>query len=177
MCSWPRSTTWLKKTIPYWRVPQGMLFLFEWEPLHLKSPWNLFRLIITGAFLRTEIEWYPGKNVTQKVMQKKSKKGSKNAKPVRKVEECESFFNFFDPPKVPEDDEDLDEETVRPLIWKVMFSNAISFSFFFIQRFEAFGLLCFSFAGTRIARLNGTRLWCWVCFIRVIFCHCSCLEI
>lgn len=63
----------------------------------------------------TEIEWYPGKNVTQKVLQKKPKKGSKNAKPVRKVEECESFFNFFDPPKVPEDDEDLDDDTARDL--------------------------------------------------------------
>eukprot|EP00250_Pteridium_aquilinum_P008919 c18306_g2_i2 orf=648-1739(-) len=63
----------------------------------------------------TEIEWHPGKNVTQKLLQKKPKKGSKNAKPVTKVEECESFFNFFDPPKVPEDDEDLDEETAERL--------------------------------------------------------------
>ncbi|KAI5066776.1 hypothetical protein GOP47_0017304 [Adiantum capillus-veneris] len=63
----------------------------------------------------TEIEWHPGKNVTQKVLQKKPKKGSKNAKPVTKVEDCESFFNFFDPPKVPEDDEDLDEESAERL--------------------------------------------------------------
>ncbi|MCO5609507.1 hypothetical protein L7F22_063735 [Adiantum nelumboides] len=63
----------------------------------------------------TEIEWHPGKNVTQKLLQKKPKKGSKNTKPVTKVEDCESFFNFFDPPKVPEDDEDLDEESAERL--------------------------------------------------------------
>lgn len=63
----------------------------------------------------TPIEWYPGKNVTQKVLQKKPKKGSRNTKPVTKTEECDSFFNFFDPPKVPEDDEDLDEETAEHL--------------------------------------------------------------
>ena len=61
---------------------------------------------------RTEIEWYPGKNVTQKILQKKPKKGSRNTKPATKIEDCDSFFNFFNPPKVPEDDEDLDEETV-----------------------------------------------------------------
>ncbi|KAH7287257.1 hypothetical protein KP509_32G047400 [Ceratopteris richardii] len=63
----------------------------------------------------TKIEWYPGKNVTQKVLQKKPKKGAKNQKPVTKIEDCESFFNFFDPPKVPEDDEDLDEEAAEHL--------------------------------------------------------------
>ena len=61
---------------------------------------------------RTEIEWYPGKCLTQKLLKKKPKKGSKNAKPITKTEECESFFNFFSPPQVPEDDEDIDEDTV-----------------------------------------------------------------
>uniref|UniRef100_A0A453QP18 Uncharacterized protein n=1 Tax=Aegilops tauschii subsp. strangulata TaxID=200361 RepID=A0A453QP18_AEGTS len=60
----------------------------------------------------TEIEWYPGKNVTQKILKKKPKKGSKNTKPITKTEECESFFNFFSPPQVPDDDEDIDEEAV-----------------------------------------------------------------
>ncbi|KAM7274894.1 hypothetical protein ACFE04_016760 [Oxalis oulophora] len=59
----------------------------------------------------TEIEWYPGKCLTQKLLKKKPKKGSKNAKPITKTEECESFFNFFSPPQVPEDDEELDEDT------------------------------------------------------------------
>ncbi|KAJ1258032.1 hypothetical protein BS78_10G042800 [Paspalum vaginatum] len=63
----------------------------------------------------TEIEWYPGKNLTQKILKKKPKKGSKNPKPITKTEDCESFFNFFNPPQVPEDDEDIDEETADEL--------------------------------------------------------------
>ncbi|KAF9662430.1 hypothetical protein SADUNF_Sadunf18G0052500 [Salix dunnii] len=67
------------------------------------------------VFLLTEIEWYPGKCLTQKLLKKKPKKGSKNAKPVTKTEDCESFFNFFSPPQVPEDDEDIDEDTAEEL--------------------------------------------------------------
>ncbi|KDP33863.1 hypothetical protein JCGZ_07434 [Jatropha curcas] len=63
----------------------------------------------------TEIEWYPGKTLTQKLLKKKPKKGSKNAKPITKTEDCESFFNFFNPPQVPEDDEDIDEDTAEEL--------------------------------------------------------------
>lgn len=63
----------------------------------------------------TEIEWYPGKCLTQKLLKKKPKKGSKNSKPITKTEDCESFFNFFNPPQVPEDDEDIDEETAEEL--------------------------------------------------------------
>ncbi|CAN6202531.1 unnamed protein product [Urochloa humidicola] len=63
----------------------------------------------------TEIDWYPGKNITQKVLKKKPKKGSKNAKPITKTEACESFFNFFNPPQVPDDSEDIDEETADEL--------------------------------------------------------------
>ncbi|RCV20672.1 hypothetical protein SEVIR_4G072900v4 [Setaria viridis] len=63
----------------------------------------------------TEIEWYPGKNLTQKILKKKPKKGSKNAKPITKTEVCESFFNFFNPPEVPDDEEDIDEETADEL--------------------------------------------------------------
>lgn len=65
---------------------------------------------------RTEIEWYPGKNLTQKILKKKPKKGSKNAKPITKTEVCESFFNFFSPPQVPDDDEDIDEDTVCSIL-------------------------------------------------------------
>jgi nucleosome assembly protein 1-like 1 len=64
------------------------------------------------VYCSTEIEWYPGKNVTQKVLKKKPKKGSKNAKPITKIEDCESFFNFFSPPEVPDDEEDIDEDAV-----------------------------------------------------------------
>ncbi|CAM0954251.1 unnamed protein product [Alopecurus aequalis] len=63
----------------------------------------------------TEIEWYPGKCLTQKVLKKKPKKGSKNAKPITKIENCDSFFNFFSPPQVPDDDEEIDEDTAEQL--------------------------------------------------------------
>ncbi|KAI9112531.1 hypothetical protein K1719_016454 [Acacia pycnantha] len=63
----------------------------------------------------TEIEWYPGKCLTQKVLKKKPKKGGKNAKPITKTENCDSFFNFFNPPQVPEDDEDIDEDAAEEL--------------------------------------------------------------
>jgi len=63
-------------------------------------------------FSRTEIEWYPGKCLTQKVLQKKPKKGSKDTEPIIKTQDCMSFFNFFNPPQVPDDDEEIDEDTV-----------------------------------------------------------------
>ncbi|KAL0654960.1 hypothetical protein Bca4012_075544 [Brassica carinata] len=63
----------------------------------------------------TEIEWYPGKCLTQKILKKKPKKGSKNTKPITKIEECESFFNFFSPPQVPEDEDDLDDDMADEL--------------------------------------------------------------
>lgn len=63
----------------------------------------------------TEIEWYPGKCLTQKILKKKPKKGSKNTKPITKTEDCESFFNFFNPPQVPEDEEEIDEDTAEQL--------------------------------------------------------------
>ncbi|KAI4963945.1 hypothetical protein ZWY2020_008642 [Hordeum vulgare] len=37
--------------------------------------------------IETKIEWYPGKNVTRKILKKKPKKGSKNTKPITKTEE------------------------------------------------------------------------------------------
>jgi nucleosome assembly protein 1-like 1 len=61
----------------------------------------------------TEIEWVPGKCLTQKVLKKKPKKGVKNTKTIVKTEKCESFFNFFTPPKLPEKvdvDEDMADE-------------------------------------------------------------------
>ncbi|GFP84481.1 nucleosome assembly protein 1 [Phtheirospermum japonicum] len=62
----------------------------------------------------TEIEWYPGKCLTQKILKKKAKKGSKSAKPITKTEQCESFFNFFSPPQVPDEDE-IDEDAAEEL--------------------------------------------------------------
>ncbi|KAL6129760.1 hypothetical protein ACLB2K_073109 [Fragaria x ananassa] len=63
----------------------------------------------------TEIEWYPGKCLTQKILKKKPKKGTKNSKPITKTEDCESFFNFFSPPQVPKEDEDIDEDAAEEL--------------------------------------------------------------
>ncbi|XP_004488063.1 nucleosome assembly protein 1;3-like isoform X2 [Cicer arietinum] len=63
----------------------------------------------------TEIQWLPGKCLTQKILKKKPKKGAKNAKPITKTETCESFFNFFNPPEVPDDDEDIDEDLAEEL--------------------------------------------------------------
>ncbi|KAH9624021.1 hypothetical protein KSS87_008614 [Heliosperma pusillum] len=63
----------------------------------------------------TEIEWLPGKCLTEKVLKKKPKKGSKNAKPITKTESVDSFFNFFTPPEVPDDDEDIEEEAAEEL--------------------------------------------------------------
>ncbi|CAH8377235.1 unnamed protein product [Eruca vesicaria subsp. sativa] len=64
----------------------------------------------------TEIDWYPGKCLTQKILKKKPKKGAKNAKPITKTGDCESFFNFFNPPQVPDDDdEDIDEDRAEEL--------------------------------------------------------------
>ncbi|KAH7856347.1 hypothetical protein Vadar_000433 [Vaccinium darrowii] len=63
----------------------------------------------------TDIEWYPGKCLTQKILKKKPKKRSKNAKPITKTENCESFCNFFSPLQVPEDDDDIDEDTAEEL--------------------------------------------------------------
>ncbi|KAK1290049.1 hypothetical protein QJS10_CPB18g00777 [Acorus calamus] len=63
----------------------------------------------------TDIEWFPGKSLTQKILKKKPRKGSKNTKPITKTEKCDSFFNFFNPPQVPEDDNVIDEEIAEEL--------------------------------------------------------------
>ena len=72
---------------------------------------NICLYLYYFPYFRTEIDWYPGKCLTQKILKKKPKKGS-NSKPITKMEDCESFFNFFNPPQVPEEDEDIDEDKV-----------------------------------------------------------------
>ncbi|KAF7120962.1 hypothetical protein RHSIM_Rhsim13G0204600 [Rhododendron simsii] len=57
---------------------------------------------------RTEIERYPGKCLTHKILKKKPNKGSKNAKLIMKTGSYDSFFNFSNPPEVLRDD-DIDE--------------------------------------------------------------------
>ncbi|KAL5757512.1 hypothetical protein ACOSP7_020123 [Xanthoceras sorbifolium] len=63
----------------------------------------------------TEIEWYPGKCLTLKLLKKKPRKGSKNTKPITKSEKCASFFNFFKPPAFPEDPDEIDPDTAEEL--------------------------------------------------------------
>mmetsp|Transcript_53497 Transcript_53497/g.88869 ORF Transcript_53497/g.88869 Transcript_53497/m.88869 type:complete len:376 (+) Transcript_53497:90-1217(+) len=64
----------------------------------------------------TKIDWKPGKNVTVKLMKKKtSGRGRKPAKTITKMEPCDSFFNFFNPPEVPDAGESLDEKDEEEL--------------------------------------------------------------
>ncbi|KAJ6742761.1 TESTIS-SPECIFIC Y-ENCODED PROTEIN [Salix viminalis] len=104
-------------------VPKGFKldFFFDTNPYFKNSVLTkTYHMIdedepILEKAIGTEIEWYPGKCLTQKLLKKKPKKGSKNAKPITKTEDCESFFNFFSPPQVPDDDEDIDEDTAEEL--------------------------------------------------------------
>jgi len=58
------------------------------------------------------IDWKKGKNITQKQVKKKQKhKGRGQTRIITKMVKTDSFFNFFDPPELPEDEDDLDEET------------------------------------------------------------------
>merc|ERR1712142_1195292 len=59
-----------------------------------------------------KIDWKKGKNITQKQVKKKQKhKGRGQTRIITKMVKTDSFFNFFDPPELPEDEDDLDEET------------------------------------------------------------------
>ncbi|KAJ9179342.1 hypothetical protein P3X46_011143 [Hevea brasiliensis] len=64
---------------------------------------------------RMEIEWYPGKCLTKKVLKKKPQKESKNAKPITKIKNCASFFNFFNTPNIPQEDDDPDDDAVEEI--------------------------------------------------------------
>ncbi|XP_057968032.1 nucleosome assembly protein 1;2-like isoform X2 [Malania oleifera] len=113
------------KDIKWFRIddPKGfkLEFCFETNPYFKNSILTkTYHMIdedepILEKAIGTEIEWYPGKCLTQKLLKKKPKKGSKNTKPITKTEDCESFFNFFNPPQVPEDDDDIDEDTAEEL--------------------------------------------------------------
>ncbi|KAL9228535.1 hypothetical protein vseg_004106 [Gypsophila vaccaria] len=113
------------KDIKWTRIeePKGfkLEFFFESNPYFkntvLTKTYNMIdedEPILEKA-IGTEIEWLPGKCLTQKILKKKPKKGSKNAKPITKTETCESFFNFFNPPQVPEDEDDIDDDAAEEL--------------------------------------------------------------
>ncbi|KAL8230282.1 hypothetical protein R6Q57_000060 [Mikania cordata] len=113
------------KDIKWCRIddPKGfkLEFFFDTNPFFKNSVLTkTYHMIdddepILEKAIGTEIEWLPGKCLTQKILKKKPKKGSKNAKPITKTEKCDSFFNFFNPPQVPEDEDDIDEELAEEL--------------------------------------------------------------
>ncbi|KAL6609577.1 hypothetical protein ACP70R_039546 [Stipagrostis hirtigluma subsp. patula] len=113
------------KDIKWYRIsePKGfkLEFYFDTNPFFKNTVLTkTYHMIdedepILEKAIGTEIEWYPGKCLTQKVLKKKPRKGSKNTKPITKTEDCESFFNFFSPPQVPDDDEEIDEDTAEQL--------------------------------------------------------------
>lgn len=89
--------------------PKGFQLTFHFDTnLYFKNSilTKMYHMIgedepILEKAIGTEIEWYPRKCLTQKILKKKPTKGSKNAKPITKTEQCESFINFFSPPEVP----------------------------------------------------------------------------
>nr|GMD41246.1 nucleosome assembly protein 1;2 [Ipomoea batatas] len=114
------------KDIKWSRIeePKGfkLEFFFDTNPYFKNSVLTkVYHMIdeddpILEKAIGTEIEWYPGKSLTEKILKKKPKKGSKNVKPITKTEQCDSFFNFFSPPQVPEDEEeDIDEDAAEEL--------------------------------------------------------------
>ncbi|XP_058723260.1 nucleosome assembly protein 1;3-like [Vicia villosa] len=113
------------KDIKWTRIeePKGfkLEFFFDSNPYFSNSVLTkIYHMVdedepILEKAIGTEIQWLPGKCLTQKILKKKPKKGAKNAKPITKTETCESFFNFFNPPEVPEDDEDIDEDMAEEL--------------------------------------------------------------
>ncbi|KAK1422527.1 hypothetical protein QVD17_25706 [Tagetes erecta] len=113
------------KDIKWCRIddPKGfkLEFFFDTNPFFKNSVLTkVYHMIdddepILEKAIGTEIEWLPGKCLTQKILKKKPKKGSKNAKPITKTENCDSFFNFFSPPQVPEDEDEIDEELAEEL--------------------------------------------------------------
>merc|ERR1712156_883240 len=61
-----------------------------------------------------KIGWKAGKNTTVKVIKQKQKskgKGKGGQKFTTKQEKRESFFNFFSPPKVPDNEDDIEGES------------------------------------------------------------------
>jgi len=60
------------------------------------------------------IDWYPGKNVTVKVVKKKQKhKQRGSVRTVSKTVDARSFFNFFNPPQVVEGEEMEEDVQLR----------------------------------------------------------------
>jgi nucleosome assembly protein 1-like 1 len=62
------------------------------------------------------INWKEGKDLTVTVETKKQRhKGTNKTRVVKRTVPAETFFNFFNPPTLPEDDGELDEEEAEGL--------------------------------------------------------------
>lgn len=86
-----------------------------------------------------KIDWNKGKNITQKQVKKKQKhKGRGQTRVVTKTVQNDSFFNFFDPPEVPEDEEDMDEEV------EALLAADFEIGHFFRERFIPKAVLFFT---------------------------------
>ncbi|KAL9350993.1 hypothetical protein Peur_058248 [Populus x canadensis] len=71
---------------------------------------------ILSQAIGTEIEWYPGKCLTKKVIvKKKPRRGSKIAKTITTIKNSESFFTFFTPPRIPENEDERDDDAYDEL--------------------------------------------------------------
>ncbi|XP_004241880.1 nucleosome assembly protein 1;4 [Solanum lycopersicum] len=89
-------------------------FFFDTNPFFKNSVLTKTYLMVDDELpvldkaIGTDIEWYPGKCLTQKSFKKMQKNGLENVEPVIQVEDYESFFEFFKPPQVPEVDVGFD---------------------------------------------------------------------
>ncbi|KAF3450504.1 hypothetical protein FNV43_RR06588 [Rhamnella rubrinervis] len=85
-----------------------LYFFFYPNPYFSNSVLTKTHYVMDKA-IGTEIQWFPGKSLTQKL----PKRESKNAKP---IPDCYSFFNFFNPPQLSEDNGDMEEVEYEELL-------------------------------------------------------------
>ncbi|XP_013790708.1 nucleosome assembly protein 1-like 1 [Limulus polyphemus] len=85
------------------------------------------------------IDWKKGKNVTMKAIKKKQKHKSRGSvRTVTKTVQNDSFFNFFNPPIVPADEEQMDEDT------QVLLAADFEIGHFIRERIVPKGILYFT---------------------------------
>ncbi|KAI5593833.1 hypothetical protein BDE02_03G037500 [Populus trichocarpa] len=65
---------------------------------------------ILSQAIGTEIEWYPEKCLTTKVVKRKQRMVSKKTKTTMTIKNCESFFTFFNTSQIPENEDELDDD-------------------------------------------------------------------
>lgn len=76
-----------------------------------KDPWTFDGPQITSSG-GCDINWKKGKNLTVKTVKKKQRNKNKGqTRVVTKQVKTDSFFNFFSPPAVPDEDEDLEDDS------------------------------------------------------------------